>query len=265
MMRIISASYLHRVISRNILNISLSHTRMMATTPNLKALLSVGDVKTLLKVVDAVCFDVDSTVIADEGIDVLAEFNGAGTAVAELTKKAMGGTVLFQEALQSRLELIKPSQADVRNCLAKHPPRLNKKIKELVDILHEQGKHVYLVSGGFRLMINPVAEQLRIPLHRVFANTLLFKQDGSFQDFDRDEPTSKDGGKPFVVQRLKEQHGYERVIMIGDGATDLQARTAGPADAFIGYGGIVVRQPVKEGADWFITDFQDLIDVLSSR
>ena len=36
---------------------------------------------------DAVCFDVDSTVITEEGIDVLAEFNGAGAAVAEWTRK----------------------------------------------------------------------------------------------------------------------------------------------------------------------------------
>jgi phosphoserine phosphatase len=36
---------------------------------------------------NAVCFDVDSTVITEEGIDVLAEFNGAGVAVAEWTRK----------------------------------------------------------------------------------------------------------------------------------------------------------------------------------
>ena len=36
---------------------------------------------------NAVCFDVDSTVIRDEGIDVLAEFNGAGDAVSAWTKK----------------------------------------------------------------------------------------------------------------------------------------------------------------------------------
>jgi phosphoserine phosphatase len=38
---------------------------------------------------DAVCFDVDSTVIQDEGIDVLAEFNGAGQAVKEWTQKCV--------------------------------------------------------------------------------------------------------------------------------------------------------------------------------
>lgn len=40
--------------------------------------------------------------------------------------------------------------------------------------------------------------------------------------------------------------------MIGDGATDLQAKP--PADLFIGYGGVVAREAVKQGADLFVTD-----------
>lgn len=50
--------------------------------------------------------------------------------------------------------------------------------------------------------------------------------------------------------------------MVGDGATDMQARP--PADLFIGYGGIVVRDAVKKGADWFITDFSDVLKILKS-
>ena len=45
------------------------------------------DARSKLRNAHAVCFDVDSTVITEEGIDVLAEFNGAGAAVAEWTVK----------------------------------------------------------------------------------------------------------------------------------------------------------------------------------
>jgi hypothetical protein len=48
---------------------------------------AVEQAKTALARAEAVCFDVDSTVIQDEGIDVLAEHCGAGRAVAELTAK----------------------------------------------------------------------------------------------------------------------------------------------------------------------------------
>jgi phosphoserine phosphatase len=50
--------------------------------------------------------------------------------------------------------------------------------------------------------------------------------------------------------------------MFGDGATDMQARP--PAEAFIGYGGVVVRDAVKIGADWFIMDFSEIISELES-
>jgi hypothetical protein len=45
------------------------------------------EVKNILSLADAVCFDVDSTVIKEEGIDSLAEFKGTGNAVAEWTRK----------------------------------------------------------------------------------------------------------------------------------------------------------------------------------
>lgn len=86
------------------------------------------------------------------------------------------------------------------------------------------------------------------------ANNLLFNADGTFSGFDSNEPTCRDGGKPAVIHHLKDAHGYSPVIMIGDGATDMQAKP--PADAFIGFGGIVVREPVRAGADWFVTDFK---------
>ena len=48
-------------------------------------------------------------------------------------------------------------------------------IPELVKLLRSQGKQVFLVSGGFRQVIHPLATSLDIPLSHVFANTILFK------------------------------------------------------------------------------------------
>ena len=62
------------------------------------------------KIPAAVCFDVDSTVVSEEGIDVLAEHCGAGAEVAAWTAKAMGGSVPFHEALEARLNLMKPNR-----------------------------------------------------------------------------------------------------------------------------------------------------------
>lgn len=62
----------------------------------------------------------------------------------------MDGKVLFQDALSARLKIIQPSRQDVHTFLAQRPFQLTKGVKELIDLLHAQGKVVYLVSGGFR-------------------------------------------------------------------------------------------------------------------
>lgn len=112
-------------------------------------LFNFTEVLELWRNANAVCFDVDSTVCVDEGIDELAEFCGAGKAVAEWTarwdilerlafvycprvfipnfivgfSRAMGGSVPFEEALAARLSLFKPSLSQVQDFLEQKPPR----------------------------------------------------------------------------------------------------------------------------------------------
>ena len=59
-----------------------SFSDLKSSTPLTKV-----DIRSILAKCQAVCFDVDSTVITEEGIDQLAAFKGAGAAVAELTRK----------------------------------------------------------------------------------------------------------------------------------------------------------------------------------
>ncbi|CAL9039702.1 phosphoserine phosphatase, chloroplastic-like isoform X1 [Musa acuminata AAA Group] len=210
----------------------------------------------------AVCFDVDSTVCLDEGIDELADFCGAGKAVAEWTTKAMSGSIPFEEALAARLSLFNPSLSQVQDFLDKRPPRISPGIAGLIKKLMAKNIDVYLISGGFRQMINPVALQLGIPLENIFANQLLFGSSGEFIGFDAKEPTSRSGGKATAVQQIRKVHNYKALVMIGDGATDLEARKPGGADLFICYAGAQLREAVAGKADWLIFDFEELITSL---
>ena len=89
--------------------------------------------KEAIKKADAVCFDVDSTVITEEGIDVLATSLGVGDAVSKLTASAMGGTTLFQNALKARLDLIKPSIENLENIQKEHPLQFTPRLEELIE------------------------------------------------------------------------------------------------------------------------------------
>ncbi|CAA6668294.1 unnamed protein product [Spirodela intermedia] len=216
------------------------------------------DVLEIWRSADAVCFDVDSTVCLDEGIDELADFCGAGEAVAEWTARAMTGSVPFEEALAARLSIFNPSLSQLHNFLEKRPPRISPGIQGLIEKLRSKKTEVYLISGGFRQMIEPVAAHLGIPRENIYANRLLFRSSGEFLGFDAEEPTSRSGGKATAVQNLRAVHKYGTLVMIGDGATDLEAKQPGGADLFICYGGVQLRAAVAAAADWLVLDFEDL-------
>ncbi|XP_054712016.1 phosphoserine phosphatase-like [Uloborus diversus] len=213
-------------------------------------------VKSIWRSADAVCFDVDSTVCTDEAIDELAKFVGRDKEVADLTQKAMKGGLSFQEALSRRLDIIEPSVYIVRRYLETRPPSLTPGIRELVATLHDQEVPVYLVSGGFDTIIQPVAQELDIPFNHIFANRLKYFFNGDYAGFDETQPTCEQDGKAQVATYLKHRYGYQKLVMVGDGVTDLVASP--PADLFIGFGGNQIREKVQKEAKWFVTNFDEL-------
>ncbi|CAF0927516.1 unnamed protein product [Brachionus calyciflorus] len=221
-------------------------------------LIDKSNIFELWKNADCVCFDVDSTVCRNEAIDDLADFVGLGNPVQQITKEAMGGNMSFKEALKKRLSIIRPSLNVIQQFNDIQQNQLTPYIKELIDLLHSKEVPVYLVSGGFRLIINPIANLLNIDRKNVYANTLKFDLNGEYLGFDECEMTSESGGKARVIENLKKLYNYDRVIMIGDGATDLES--CPPADGFIGFGGNVVRELVKQNSQWFVYCFSELIE-----
>uniref|UniRef100_A0A8C5LR80 Phosphoserine phosphatase n=1 Tax=Leptobrachium leishanense TaxID=445787 RepID=A0A8C5LR80_9ANUR len=224
---------------------------------------TLSELKEIFRNAEAVCFDVDSTVIKEEGIDELAKFCGVGDAVAEMTRKAMGGSLTFRAALTERLALIRPSREQVQALITEHPPRLTEGIRELVCKLHQRNVQVFLISGGFRSIVEHVAMKLDIPVTNVYANRLKFYFNGEYAGFDETQLTAESGGKGKVIGLLKQKYGFKKIVMIGDGATDMEASP--PADGFIGFGGNVTRQQVKEKAKWYVTDLEELLRELDNN
>lgn len=99
--------------------------------------------------------------------------------------------------------------------------------------LKSQNTKVFLVTGGFDCLIEPIAKEIGIPMENVFANKLMFFFNGDYAGFDTTQPTSKSGGKGEAVSIIRKRIGKScKITMIGDGATDLEASP--PADHFIG-------------------------------
>lgn len=242
----------------------IDKTNITKTTPSTNKQLMSRDSLNLCKQIwrnaEAVCFDVDSTVCCDEAIDELANYVGKTKEVSEITKTAMLGGANFRDALAQRLQIIQPNTHILAEYLKKHKPNLTPYIEELIARLHQLGRDVYLISGGFDVIIQPAAEILNIPLENIFANSIKFYYDGSYAGFDKSRPTSNQDGKSRVIAMLKQTKGYKNIVMIGDGVTDLEA--CPPADAFIGFGGNQIRETVRGNADWFVYSFKELITEL---
>lgn len=219
--------------------------------------------RNIIKNSDIVCFDVDSTVIKEEGIDELAKFCGKGAEVSRLTKEAMGGSMTFQDALKLRLDIIRPNQKQVKEFLKLHPSTLSTGVKDFINKLRKNGTQVYLISGGFDCLIEPVATELDIPMTNVFANKLMFYFNGEYAGFDINQPTSHSGGKGEAISIIRKLTSTTctdaNITMIGDGATDLEA--VPPANNFIGYGGNVIRNEVQARSQYYITNFNQILNL----
>jgi phosphoserine phosphatase len=198
-----------------------------------------------------VFFDVDSTLVTIEGIDVLA---GGNPEIARLTAAAMNGEIALDEVYGRRLELIQPTLADVEALGAKYCASLVDGAAETIVELQSLGVQVHLVTAGIAQAVAPLAAQLRIPSRCVHAVALQF-EGGRYAGFDRRSFLTRTGGKELVVRDIRARsHG--KAALVGDGVSDLEATPA--VDLFIGFGGVAVRSFVRERAAAFATSFAEV-------
>jgi len=112
-----------------------------------------------------VVLDVDSTLIENEVIELLADEAGSGAAVAEITFRAMNGELDFEHSLRERVATLKglPVSAiqTVREKVA-----VTRGVPELVAGVHAAGGRVAVVSGGFHEVIDSLAAELGLDAWR---------------------------------------------------------------------------------------------------
>ena len=119
--------------------------------------------------VQLVAFDVDSTLVNGEVIDMIAAHRGVGQQVAAVTQAAMEGKLDFNASLRERVALLEGCPIEVLGEIHDALP-LNPGARELMDLLHDAGIATMMVSGGFTAVTTPLAEELGMVA--CYANTL---------------------------------------------------------------------------------------------
>ena len=195
-----------------------------------------------------VFFDVDSTLVTIEGIDVLANGNPE---IVRLTDAAMNGEIPLDQVYGKRLEIIRPTRAEVVALGQRYVSSLVDGAAETIATLLRAGVDVHLVTAGIAQAIAPLAEALHIAPRAVHAVALQFDDAGNYLDFDRRSLLARPGGKELVVRAILAR-SKGKAAFVGDGVSDLEAKVA--VDLFIGFGGVTVRERVRNAADVFVEE-----------
>lgn len=119
--------------------------------------------------------DMDSTMIQQECIDELADFAGFKEQVASITEQAMRGEIDFEPALRKRVSLLRNLRLTAIQEVIKHRLTLTPGGQELLSTLRKNGTYTCLVSGGFTVFTEAIAQRLNFHEHR--SNTLGIKGD----------------------------------------------------------------------------------------
>ena len=165
-----------------------------------------------------IAFDMDSTLIATEIIDELADRFSVGEQVRTITAQAMAGELDFADSLRRRVKLLKGMNSiDLQQVAAKIP--LAEGAESLFKTLNHLGYKTAIISGGFTFFGNKLREKLGVD--HVFGNQLEI-QEGRL--------TGRLIGKIIGAQQKaeilediaqKEKISLKQTIAVGDGANDL--------------------------------------------
>ncbi|CAB4827382.1 MAG: phosphoserine phosphatase SerB [Actinobacteria bacterium] len=188
-----------------------------------------------------VVIDVDSTLIQNEVIDLIAEHAGVGEQVAQITEQAMAGDLDFVAALRARVALLKGLPVSVLDEVRTRL-RLTPGARTLCRTLNTLGYRVCLVSGGFAEVIMPIADELGID--DVRANHLGVR-DGFLTGEVVGVIVDRQGKKAALEEfAAKYEIPIRRTIAIGDGANDVSMlEAAGLGVSFNG------KAAAREAAD----------------
>ncbi len=163
--------------------------------------------------------DMDSTIIACECLDELADMAGLKAPIAAITERAMRGEIAFEGALRERVALLKGLPLAALERTWRERVRLNPGARALTATMRRHGARTLLVSGGFTYFTSRVAAEAGF--HDAQANTL--RDDGTALTGTVAEPILGRAAKRLALEDEAAKLGIDPAdtLAVGDGANDL--------------------------------------------
>ncbi|OAA60695.1 phosphoserine phosphatase [Cordyceps fumosorosea ARSEF 2679] len=170
-----------------------------------------------------VAFDMDSTLIRQEVIDLLADHVPEGgdlaERVADITRRAMAGELEFEESFRARLRLLHGLPASVFERL-RPALQVTTGVPQLLRALKRLGVKTAVLSGGFQPLTAWLAGELGIDY--AYANEVEVGADGKLTGEAKGVIVGKERKRDLLVEiAAKENIDLSQVVAVGDGANDL--------------------------------------------
>jgi len=165
-----------------------------------------------------ILFDVDSTLIKQEVIDLLADKSGHGREVQQITARAMRGEIDFAQALSARVSLLEGLPESVFDEVISQIS-FAEGFDELFSYLRKNGFLVGAVSGGFHNVLDKLFAQLQLDF--LEANVLEVV-DGRLTGKITSAPIDR-MAKARALREFAALHNIEleNTVAVGDGANDI--------------------------------------------
>lgn len=188
-----------------------------------------------------VVLDVDSTLIENEAIELIAAEAGSLELVAAVTERAMRGELDFAESLRERVATLAGLPETVFETVRSRIT-VTQGAQALISAVKSQGGHVGVVSGGFHELLDPLAESLGLDFWK--ANRLEVKDGVLTGKVMGDIVDAQTKADTLVEWARKTNTPLTQTVAIGDGANDLKMmEVAGLGIAFC------AKPVVQEQAD----------------
>jgi D-3-phosphoglycerate dehydrogenase len=217
---------------------------------------------------DHLIIDFDSTFVTVESLDELAhivlkdnpESAQRLETIRAITRAGMEGSIPFDESLSKRLKFLNINQKDIHAATIVLAKKVTPSFKRNKQFLMENAQNILIISGGFYEMIIPIVSEYGILEDQVFANKFVYKGTSRIAHVDSQNIMAQSGGKVAQANAL----GLAGEIhVIGDGYTDYQIKSEGPAKKFFAFIENIRRNSVCEVADVVLSNIDDYIKFLA--
>lgn len=207
--------------------------------------------------------DFDSTFVQLETLDLLAEIADCNQDVLlkikHITDQAMAGELSFYQALSQRLALITLEKKHVQLCIKYLKNKISASFVKNKNWLKAHANNIFILSGGFKEIIVPIAAEFNIAQNQVYANEFIYDQEPNSHKIigiDQDNYLAHDNGKAKATEIFLQP--AESAVILGDGYNDFLLKKSGLVQQFYLYTENIHRKNLDQYADLIINSLDDI-------